>query len=259
MRSIAIFPKRYLMVLACAAIAIFSGCSKDDETPSTPSQAKTVVGETKTIGAATLKSWVQLDDAGNPSSIGLTFTENFFSELPSTNASYELTFPQQATMTPYDHISLDWQFHGHGPQHIYDVPHFDMHFYTVSKTERQAVIPGDDTTPVEAQYIPKDYTVPGPPEAVPMMGVHWLDSLSSEFHGHAFNHTYIWGFYKGKMMFHEPMITRAFLESKTNVTVDLKQPQAYQRTGLYYPTKYSIKYNATTKEYTCSLEGLTKR
>lgn len=247
------------MVLACAAIAIFSGCSKDDETPATASQAKTVVGETKTVGMATIKSWVHLDDKGNPSSIGLTFTESFFAELPSTNASYELTLPQQAAMTPYDHISLDWQPQGHDPHSVYGLSHFDMHFYTVPMAERHAVLPGEDTTPVEAQYIPKDYSIQGPPISVPMMGVHWLDSLASELHGHTFTHTYIWGFYKGKMMFHEPMITRAFLESKPNVTVDLKHPQAYQRTGLYYPTKYSIKYNAATKEYTCALEGLTKR
>lgn len=260
MRRSAIFQQCCAMAVLCAVLAVFSGCSKDDETPSTPSQAKTIVGETKTVGAATLTSWLKLDNNGNPSSIGITFTESFFAELPSTNASYEVAFPQEAiTTTPYNHLSLDWQPHGHDPNSIYGLPHFDMHFYTVSKAERQAIVPGEDATPVDAQFVPKDYAIVGPPMAVPNMGVHWLDSLASELHGHAFNHTYIWGFYKGKMMFHEPMITRAFLESKPNVTLELKQPAAFQRAGLYYPTTYSIVYNAATKEYTCSLGGLTKR
>jgi hypothetical protein len=54
------------------------------------------------------------------------------------------------------------------------------------------------------------------------------------------------------------MITRAFLEAKTNITEAIKQPAKYQQPG-YYPTKYSVRYDPIKKEYTVALEGLTLR
>jgi hypothetical protein len=58
--------------------------------------------------------------------------------------------------------------------------------------------------------------------------------------------------------FVEPMVTKAFLETKPNITIPLKQPAAFPKRG-YYPTSYSMKYDATRQEYTVSLDGLTLR
>jgi len=54
------------------------------------------------------------------------------------------------------------------------------------------------------------------------------------------------------------MITRAYLLTKPNVTEPLKLPARYLRPG-YYPTQYSVKYDAEKKEYTVALEGMTLR
>lgn len=260
----AFFPFNKTLTLACtvAAVVMFTGCSDDETTQ--PSQAKTYEGPTKTIGTATAKSWYKIDDNGNPSSVGVTFSESLLAAMPDTAISLELALPAEASTTPYDHISLDWNPQGHPPMDIYTLPHFDLHFYTITKAERATITPeGGDPTPVAAQYIPVDYAamgIPGmPPEVVPGMGAHWVDTTAHELHGHAFNHTFIYGFYKGNLVFQEPMFTKAFLETKPNVTTEIKQPAAFQRTGRYFPAKYSIKYDATAKTYTFTLEGLSKR
>ncbi len=64
--------------------------------------------------------------------------------------------------------------------------------------------------------------------------------------------------YDGKMIFMEPMITKAYLESHPNLTEQLKLPQAYQKSG-YYPTTYTVRYNASTKEYMVTLGNMVKR
>jgi len=52
------------------------------------------------------------------------------------------------------------------------------------------------------------------------------------------------------------MVTITFLETKPEITKELKPPECYPISA-YYPTKYSISYNDTGMEYTLALEGLT--
>jgi len=243
-----------LSLIAFAAIGFaLAACDKDN--PTKPSLAGVFVGEQKAVGNGTAQSWVSLDDQGNPNAIGVTFTEAVLSNLSSDPLGAELALPQQASATPFNHLTFDWLSQGHDPAPIYGKPHFDIHFFMISQQERAAIVPGPDFTPVEPKYIPKDYSV-GFPFAVPNMGVHWSDSTAHEFHGHTFDMTCIYGFYKGKMVFIEPMVNQAFLEAKPNVTVELKQPAAFQKTGMYYPARYSVKYDAGKKEYSIALEGL---
>jgi hypothetical protein len=73
-----------------------------------------------------------------------------------------------------------------------------------------------------------------------------------------FTTTFIYGSYDGRLVFAEPMISKSFLETKTNVTELIKLPAKYARNA-YYPTKYSVRYDPVTKEYTVALEGMTLR
>jgi hypothetical protein len=167
--------------------------------------------------------------------------------------------PAQASATGIDHISLDWNPHGHEPAFLYGAPHFDVHFYMISQAEQDKIPGGLDTTYVDAKYIAPDYWSPDP-TSVPMMGRHYVDSTSHEFRGVPFDRTFIYGFSKGTMVFFEPMITKAYLESHpVSATMPVKMPQAYQRTGKYYPSKYTVHYEASTKETIVRLEGLVRK
>ena len=256
-------PRTLLALAACTALAFSAvGCSEDSTTE--PSKAGTFYGTPVTVGAGKARSWVTLDKDGNPTAIGLALTDSALMNLPTTPfppTEYVLTLPAQASATIYNHIGLDWNVEGHPPAPIYTKPHFDMHFYTISQAERDMIDPAD-TAKVnkmpDTNYVPAGYVLPpGPVEAVPRMGVHWGDLTSHEFHGSEFDKTFIYGFWNGTMIFAEPMITVAYLQSKASFTEDLKLPKLFSKLG-YFGTKYSIRYDATTKEHIVSLDNLKK-
>jgi hypothetical protein len=116
------------------------------------------------------------------------------------------------------------------------VPHFDFHFYTVGQDVRESIVPSDPRWAEKANHLPAPEFIPefnaalAPPGvtpadiAVPMMGVHWVDVTSAELQGvlgnpdgyRPFTRTFIHGSWDGKVIFWEPMITRAHILSKKN-------------------------------------------
>lgn len=255
-----------LAVSAVVVMSLISGCSKDE--PIASSKARLAYGPQITIGNGTGRSWVQINDEGNPTSIGFTLSAAALDNLPTNPfppTEYFMPLPADAKNTAYDHISLDWGPMGHEPAGTYDLPHFDAHFYHIDTNTRSSISPVDSLkgiTMPPADNIPAGYIFPGPLTAaaiVPRMGVHFIDPLSHEHNGKTFDQTMIFGFWDGKMIFTEPMFTRAYLLSKPNFSGTLAQPKAYPKTGVYYATKYSIRYNSATNDYSVSLDGLTKR
>lgn len=260
LNKFSIVQKRMASLIAIAAVITIVGCSKNDN-PTAPSKAGTFVGEQKAMGNGTIRSWVKLDDNGNPTSIGVTFTETALVNLTtdSMGTRYALSLPSQSSAIAINHIEVDWETYGHEPKGIYTLPHFDFHFYMVTTQEQTGVIPGPDTIPVPAQFIPANYSFGPAPIAVPNMGVHYVDVTSPEFQGQKFTKTFIFGYYRGSQTFIEPMVTKEYIESKPNSSTAIKQPAAYQRTGKYYPTTYSVSYSSTAKEYTVSLDAMTMK
>lgn len=220
--------------------------------PTEPKE-KILTGEMKNVGEGTVRSWISLED-GRPLAAGVTFSEDVLKSLPENDTEYILSLP---TGTIFNHITVGWNPRGHEPPEIYDKPHFDFHFYMVDLQYR------DNITDIEkmernvsSEYIPTGYiSVPG---GVPNMGMHWIDPNSPEFNNQTFTKAFIYGFYDGRMVFMEPMITIAFLNMKTDIIDDIKLPDKYPDPG-YYPTEYRIRYNEIAKEYTVSLEGMTLR
>jgi hypothetical protein len=144
----------------------------------------------------------------------------------------------------------------------------------MSQAERNAIDPADPQFGAKAArfpdsaYLPPRYMVLPPPpaqvSALPRMGVHWMDVASPELQAptspnhKAFTHTFIHGSGDGHFIFDEPMITRAFLLTKPDVTVPLPQAAQVQQPG-YCPTRYRITYDATARAYRIALGSLVKR
>ncbi len=231
------------------------------------SEGKTLFGEAKPLGNGTVRSWVRLNAAGKPSAIGLTMTEAALTGLApdtqnDTGVEYNLSFPESAPTAPFNHIGINWNPKGHPPAHIYDTGHFDFHFYMISEKARTAInAQGEGLAACRKQpapeYLPESYFY-GPDSEHSRMGAHWIDKEAHELHGHQFTATMIYGSYDGQVIFIEPMISKAFLETQPCFTQAIKQPAKYQRAG-FYPLSYSAKYDAGRKEYTVALEGLTER
>jgi len=231
-------------------------------------KATIFAGEAAPVGNGTARSWVAMDKDGKPTAIGVTFTEAALAGLPQSLTpgliwtEFLLPLPPEASATGFNHIGFNWNPKGHDPEGVYKVPHFDFHFYLISPADRDRITTrGDDLErvrkPLPAEFIPDGYVI-APASEEPGMGLHWVEPNSHEFHGKAFTHTFIYGSYDGRMIFLEPMMTKAFLETRPNITVPIKLPAKYQKPG-YYPTQYSVKYDPESREYTVSIEGLALR
>lgn len=251
-------------IISALTIAI-AGC---EDTPTTTPSERTTFGTASTISGGTVRSFVKVDRNGNPLEMGLRLSATTVNGMTTSGGDhehdnmYEIALPSEASKTPVQHISLDWNPHGHEPAMVYDTAHFDMHFYTVAKSERMTwSMQGADSarmvkTP-DSTLIPAGYATNG--MGVPYMGLHYVDVTSGEFNGKKFNSTFIWGYYNGQQAFIEPMITQWYLQSKTSHTQTLALPARYTKTGLYYPTTYTIRFDDATKEHVITLGGMLKR
>lgn len=239
-----------ILILAATAALLFS-CKKNDD------KAGTFSGPEAAIQQGKGNSWIKLDASGAPQQLGITVNDAAMNSMPTSGEESEVTLPLHAAAkaaTPFDHIEVDWNPHGHEPIGIYDKPHFDFHFYMIAEAE---VMAATDTAKlnanVAADFLPQRY-VPGP--AVPQMGKHFIDVTSPELNGQPFTQTFVYGGYDGKVTFYEPMITLAFLKTTTAFERTIPQPAKYSRAG-YYPTKMGItKHDGVTD---IVLDGFVQR
>lgn len=248
-----------LTLLALLFVAV-SGCDTTDD-----SDAGTRYGPAADVGDGTARVFVRTNDAGDPEALGVVLTAAALNDLPAhgDHESNMLVLRLPLDVAPFDHVSLDWNPQGHEPEGLFEAPHFDVHFYMESETERATWTPADTQweqklghTPAAA-YLPAGFAAT--PGGVPMMGAHWIDTTDSTYApGGVFGEVFLWGTYDGRVVFAEPMITKAFLEAHTPVDEALVQPQAWTRTG-YYPTRYVVDYDEQRREYVIALEGLTRR
>jgi len=254
-----------ICVLVALLTLVIAGCSMFHRGDP---KAGTYEGPATTIGQGNARAFVTLDAAGRPTTIGIEMSEAALTGLPAEPPpgeegwEYVLTLPAKAAVTGYNHVAINWNPKGHVPPGVYDVPHFDFHFYLISVDARNKITAvGDDLARVDKvppeEFMPDRYILP-PGTEVARMGGHAVDPSSDEFNNKPFTKTFIYGFYDGHLIFVEPMITRAYLESNPSVTAAVKLPKAYEQHA-YYPTLYSVNYDSARGLYTIALEGLAPR
>lgn len=186
----------------------------------------------------------------------LAETYNGAAEGAATDFAYLLPMPVDGPKTVVNHVVIDWEAAGHPPPHVYDVPHFDFHFYLVSEADHQSITFKDANASGEpgqppAERLPAGYIVP-PGTAVPHIGVHAVNPAASEFQGQPFTATFIYGYYDGQQTFFEPMASLAFLRSKSSFSAPVTRPTSYSRPGTY-PSAYSVRYDAAQNVYEVAL------
>lgn len=254
-----------VVVLYAIVITSLLGCA---EFRAPGPAAGTYQGPSRNMGEGRAHAFITLDAGGKPTVIGVMMSETALAGLPAEPPSgadgweYVLSLPKEAAGSGYDHVVIDWNPNGHIPPGVYDVPHFDFHFYLISQEQREKIsAKGEDLAKAHKappqEFMPEGYILPAGTE-VPRMGAHAIDPKAREFSKMPFGKTFIYGFYDGQMIFLEPMMTKAFLETKPNETDRVKLPKTYYKHA-YYPTSYSVNYNAAGREYEISLEGLIYR
>ena len=238
----------------------------------TRAENSTIYGDRTSLLGGHAQTYVQIEQGGKPRALGVRFTRSMLADLPydppfdgnncfDINGDGELTFhlpmPECAggyqailffpaeivknAKLPFKWFLLNWNPTGHGPPHVYDVPHFDFHFFIMDYIDRNFIRPGpcgivvncDDfeiaIEPVPARYLPPDYQDFQAVE--PRMGNHLVDVTSPEFTPAGFTRTFVYGSYNGQITYLEPMVTLAFLESQPDECLPVKQPQAFQVAG----------------------------
>ena len=263
------------IILFVVAIAVTTSCRKEkqenpveDEVTSLAAEEITLPAETAVLagrennpsklacntfygpcvkmGKGHIRSWINIAKCNNkPVAIGIEFLKGSLENLPTdpmnfpANTFILMLHHKAKETTPFDHITINWEPTGHEPNGIYNVPHFDMHFYKISVAAQMAItgIPG---APPPPGYLPASYVIPA--ATVPQMGSHWLDPSSPELPPTfaPFTHTFIYGSDNAKVIFLEPMITRAFLLGGTTVIKAIPQPIHFAPVNTNYPQKYKI-------------------
>jgi hypothetical protein len=273
---------------------ILAGCALPRQSADAPG-GRHLGGQTE-LGKGTVSSYAQLNGGGEPTAIGVVFSPTALDGLPEGGSdhhhcvdrnkdetvdhatecipTFEHVIPLPDAVArraniPFKWVLLNWNPVGHIPPGIYDVPHFDIHFFMEPIANVFALRSGlcgpeffscDQfevaKRPVPTNYVPSDYR--DVDAVVPAMGNHLIDLTGPEFNKQPFTRSWIFGVYGGRVIFYEEMVTRAFLLSKPQACVPIKSPKAVAVSG-FYPTVSCLRHSATAGETTVSMETFTFR
>ena len=280
------------IVILVAGIAVgLPGCSENQ----VPLASQPVLGAPVNLGEGTVSAYADFNQSAVPAAIGVVFSASALGSLPSGSDLHHcfdrdgdgvvdettectlwhewvLQLPSEVSRRsdiPFKWSLVNWNPEGHIPPGVYDVPHFDIHFYMEPIENIFAIEAGPcgiefircdqlelALKPLPPNYIHSDFQDVG--AAAPAMGNHLIDPTSPEFHGEAFTRTWIYGKYDGRIIFYEEMLTLEYILSKPNECFSIKSPEAVGLSG-YYPTQSCVRYNAQTDEYTVSMEEFVLR
>ena len=214
------------------------------------------------LGDGKVRSCISVDREGFPIEIALEFTEGVYENLDILPFETSLPLhPKAKQLTPFEHITLNWNAHDHEP--VFLVPHFDFHFFMIANEER-LMIPeyssetaGLFTNLPPNGYMPVDHvTPPGEGGVYPQMGKHWVPINLPDYL--PFTKIMILVSYNGKYIFTEPMVDLNYIQSNEDYNLEFSQPQYYQETN-NYPTKYNIYRDDRTGNTIISLSGFVAR
>jgi hypothetical protein len=276
-------------LLVASALVVLIGCASSGRP--TDGATSRILGWRSDLGNGTVSSYAEFDTRGTPRAIGVAFSPSALDGLPTAGSDrhhcfdrnkdgtvdpttecleqYEVVIPLPDAVArrsdiPFKWVLLNWNPLGHIPPGVYDVPHFDVHFYMEPIANVFALESGPcgpefircDQFEVARRPLPPNYMhldFKDVEAAVPAMGNHLIDLTSPEFNKQPFTRTWIFGVYDRKVTFYEEMVTRAFLLSRPSTCFPIKSPPAVGLSG-FYPTVSCLRHDARTGEYTVSME-----
>lgn len=261
--------KRLCPLLGVIAMVAVAGCGGSDAVAPTGTPG-TYFGPTLAMGNGTIRSYITYGANGQPTEVGATLTEAALTGLPTAQKTlFEVMLPAEAAVTPFNHIEFRYWPNGHDPDGLFDKQHFDVIPFMMTPAERDTITAtGADYARVvkvpSIEDIPIGYAqIPDVDQffAEPRYGTRYFDVAGFTpvlNHQQPYTTTLFYGLYDGKVNFFEIPVTFALLEAQGNTTYAFPLPKSVPKPG-YYPTRYRVKYDATTKEYTFAMEGLEYR
>lgn len=211
-------------------------------------------------------TWVVMDGQ-DVAELGSTIPLALIDAVP---ADAEMLWPPQPLATVpmpeaarsalgIDHMGVNWEAHGHPPT-SFMTQHFDFHFYTISENDVRVIDCANEAKPagLPATYALPDIDVPGLGTlvglCVPSMGMHAMQG--HDVHAtDPFKASMILGYYGGRPIFIEPMISRAQLLQRADFTMDMPEAPGSAE-GALYPTEFRAEYVADSDAYRLVFSGL---
>lgn len=215
-----------------------------------------LVGGRQTVNGYTAQTYA-VRTSGTITEVGVSVPFQLIQNPPDSGdgpagSFLDIPFPSAAQSTTYfNHFEMHWESQGHPPP-VFEVPHFDLHFFTIPQSD-VLNISGNDTQVPDANRIPSPYVYPGVDQTVPQMGVHAAnpDDLNNDF-----TKVMILGYWHNQMIFLEPMVTRAQLLTKDNFTMNVPQPEVLGQSTLY-PSRFRAIYDAQANAYNFVWDNFT--
>lgn len=255
-------------------------------------------GEPVEFGNGSVSTFVELDEAGSPSAMGVQVPASVIADLPEepdgtapcfdvngdgsedphtecfVMLRRDLDLPDVGSqaLEPFGYVQFNYNPSGHPPPAppVYAEPHFDFHFYLIGLEEVSEIRTGacgffidcEDferaRVPVPDRYMPPEYIEVG--AAAGEEGNHLLLSTAPELADPpaAFTQTFIFGSFDGHIVFYEPMIAAAVFTPDLDECHDIAQPSSWEVSGSY-PTRYCMRYVPDEEAYVVSLESFVRR
>jgi hypothetical protein len=223
------------------------------------SRQRIVSGECRPLNGADVCVWGETS-GGTLTAFGATVpvaaAENAPAEAPMAWPPVEaalIPLPDVVkSATGFDNLKIYWGAHGHPPAPFL-VPHFDFHFYAIGAAETNTIDCADSTKPAQlaAGYELPDMNIPQIGNligvCVPKMGMHSLPGTELRATT-PFEKTMVLGYYHGRSIFVEPMITRATLLGRSGFSMAVPQVPG-RPASAHYPLKFRADYDSTAHAY----------
>ena len=281
--------RRLMICLVTGALAA-SGVALGAKSPGR------LLGAPATLGDGTVTSFAELDGKGAPRAVGVEISAAAMAVLPTAPSDghhcvdankdgtidlatecaawHERILPIPTELSrradmPFKWVLFNWNPRGHMPPGVFDVPHFDIHYYIEPIENIFALERGDcgpeftrcdqyavACKPVPSNYLPANYLDLG--IVAPAMGKHLIDPMNHNFHGEPFQRHWVYGTWDGRVAFWEEMTARSYLLTKPSTCYPIQVPEAVAIAG-YYPTQSCIRYLPGRDVYAISVEGFVSR
>lgn len=255
--------------LAGAFFILLVSCKKQEqtepqvETPTISGRSASEIsnvfkGANVAFGDGHMRSWIRINHLNKPQEIGIEITESAMNGLPHEGTNVVLPMHHKALeVTPFQHIYVGYNPQGHQPVGVFNVPHFDAHFYYTTNQARlsipevtPATLPIFTLAPAPG-YMAPSYFQAGPE---PQMGQHWIPPPPTFL---PFTRVMVYGSYNGAVTFVEPMVTIAHMLSGNSSNAYL-QPAKFAKAG-NYPTVYNAYRDAQSGNYHITLSNFVAR
>jgi hypothetical protein len=230
--------------------------------------ARTTTQTCKTVLESKVCAWVTMDGA-NPVEVGATVPMSLIESVPADAPMVwppeelaDIELPAEARALGIDHLGINWEAHGHPPA-TFMTPHFDFHFYSVSRQAVRAIDCSDLSKPssLPAGYALPDIAVPDMGTlvglCVPRMGMHAMPAVDTDAAG-PFGASMMLGYYGGTPIFFEPMVSQKLLLSGKDFTLPVPALEGLPA-GVRYPRQLQATYDSKNREYRLVASGFDAR